>query len=40
MSHVFNKPSLWQRARPLLIGFDVPLLLAIVWLMGLGLLNT
>ncbi|CAN5194769.1 rod shape-determining protein RodA [soil metagenome] len=38
MSHVFNKPSLWQRARPLLIGFDIPLLLAIVWLMGLGLL--
>jgi len=39
MSHVFNKPSLWQRARPLLIGFDVPLLLAIVWLMGLGLIS-
>ena len=37
MSHVFNKPSLWQRARPLFIGFDIPLLLAILWLMGLGL---
>ena len=39
MSHVFNKPNLWQRARPLLIGFDIPLLLAIVWLMGLGLVS-
>ena len=39
MSHVFNKPSLWQRARPLLIDFDIPLLLAIVWLMALGLIS-
>jgi len=37
MSAVFDKPSLWQRARPLFAGFDVPLLLAIAWLMGLGL---
>ena len=39
MSHVFNKPSWWQRTRPLLIGFDIPLLLAITWLMGLGLVS-
>ena len=37
MSHVFNKPSWWQRLKPLFVGFDLPLLLAIVWLMGLGL---
>ena len=37
MSHVFNKPSYWQRIKPWFIGFDIPLLLAIIWLMGLGL---
>jgi rod shape determining protein RodA len=39
MNDVFSKPSIWQRTRPLLIGFDVPLLLAITWLIGLGLVS-
>jgi rod shape determining protein RodA len=38
MNAVFEKPSLWQRLKPLFAGFDIPLLLAIVWLMGLGLI--
>ena len=33
-----DKPSWWRRFLPLLKGFDLPLLLAILWLMGLGLL--
>ncbi len=37
MSHVFSKPSLWQRIKPWFAGFDLPLSLAILWLMGLGL---
>ena len=37
MSHVFNKPNYWQRIKPWFIGFDLPLLLAIFWLMALGL---
>lgn len=35
---VMNKPSLWQRIKPWFQGFDLPLLFAIFWLMGLGLL--
>jgi rod shape determining protein RodA len=38
MSAVFDKPSWWRRLLPLLQGFDLPLSLAILWLMGLGLL--
>ena len=38
MSAVFNKPSWWRRALPLLQGFDLQLSLAILWLMGLGLM--
>ncbi len=38
MSAVFNKPSLLQRVKPLFQGFDIPLLLAMFWLMGLGLM--
>jgi rod shape determining protein RodA len=38
MSGVFEKPNWWQRLRPMFTGFDVPLMLAIAWLMGLGLL--
>ena len=38
MSAVFDKPSWWQRLKPLFAGFDVPLLLAMAWMMGLGLL--
>ena len=37
MSHVFNKPTWWQRIKPWFAGFDLPLSLAIAWLMGLGL---
>jgi rod shape determining protein RodA len=39
MSHVFNKPTLWQRARPVFIGFDGPLSVAIVLLAVGGLLT-
>lgn len=38
MSAVLSKPSLWQRFKPLLEGFDIPLLLAMLWLAGLGLM--
>ena len=38
MNAVLSKPSLWQRMRPWFQGFDLPLLLAIAWLMGLGLI--
>jgi rod shape determining protein RodA len=39
MSAVFDRPSLWQRARPAFTGFDVPLLLAVVLLAAAGLLT-
>ena len=39
MNARFGGPSLWQRLRPWLQGFDLPLLLAIFWLMGLGLIG-
>ena len=35
--NAFDGPSWWQRVRPWFTGFDLPLLLAIAWLMGLGL---
>lgn len=38
MSAVFSKPSLFSRLKPWLRGFDVPLLLIMAWLAGLGLL--
>jgi rod shape determining protein RodA len=38
MSAVFSKPSLFSRIKPWLRGFDVPLLLIMAWLAGLGLL--
>jgi len=38
MSAVLSKPTWWQRFKPWFQGFDLPLLLAIAWLMGLGLL--
>ncbi|MGS0755778.1 rod shape-determining protein RodA [Roseateles sp. GG27B] len=38
MSGDFEKPNWWQRLRPMFTGFDLPLMLAIAWLMGLGLL--
>jgi rod shape determining protein RodA len=38
MSTVFDKPSFWQRVWPLLRGFDLLLLLAVLLLAGAGLL--
>jgi rod shape determining protein RodA len=38
MSAVFDKPSLFSRIKPWLQGFDVPLLLIMAWLAGLGLM--
>jgi rod shape determining protein RodA len=38
MSAVFSKPSWLQRLKPWFAGFDVPLLLALFWIMGLGLM--
>jgi len=38
-SAVFEQPSLWQRIRPRVLGFDGPLALAIVILAGFGLVT-
>ncbi len=38
MAVVFDKPSLWQRIVPLLRGFDLPLLAAVLVLTGVGLM--
>ncbi len=37
MSAVFDRPSLWQRARPTWSGFDVPLAVAVLLLALAGL---
>ena len=37
MSVIFEKPSLWQRVKPIFTGFDGPLLLALLLLAGAGL---
>jgi len=39
MSAIFEKPSLWQRVRPVLTGFDGPLLFAMVLLATAGLIT-
>jgi rod shape determining protein RodA len=39
MSAVFDGPGLWQRARPVLTGFDIPLVLAIALLSAAGLVT-
>jgi rod shape determining protein RodA len=39
MSAVFDRPSLWQRARPVFTGFDIALLLAVVLLAVAGLVT-
>ena len=37
MSAIFEKPSLWQRIKPIFTGFDGPLLMALLLLAGAGL---
>jgi rod shape determining protein RodA len=37
MSAIFEKPSLWQRIKPVFTGFDGPLLVALLLLAGAGL---
>ncbi len=39
MNSAFDRQPLWQRLRPAFSGFDLPLVLAILWLAGLGLLS-
>ncbi|HEX6361633.1 MAG TPA: rod shape-determining protein RodA [Albitalea sp.] len=39
MSAVFEKPSAWQRIRPVFTGFDGPLLVAMLWLAAMGLVT-
>ena len=39
MSAVFDKPSVWQRLLPIVLGFDVPLLIAILLLGAAGLVT-
>jgi rod shape determining protein RodA len=39
VSTIFEKPSLWQRLKPVFTEFDLGLSLAILWLAGLGLLT-
>jgi rod shape determining protein RodA len=39
MSAVFDKPSLWQRLRPIVTGYDGPLLVAMLLLGAAGLLT-
>jgi len=39
MSVVFEKPSWWQRLKPVFTGFDVPLVIAVLLLAGMGLVT-
>ena len=39
MISVFDRPSLWQRLRPVFAGFDTPLLLAVLALSALGMVT-
>jgi rod shape determining protein RodA len=39
MNSAFDRQPWWQRLRPAFSGFDLPLVLAILWLAGLGLLS-
>ena len=39
MSAVFARPSVWRRLRPVLLGFDLPLLLMVLALAGLGMVT-
>ncbi|MBC7700304.1 rod shape-determining protein RodA [Aquabacterium sp.] len=37
MNGSFDQPSLWQRVKPIFLGFDLPLLIAVLFLCGVGL---
>ena len=39
MSAVFARPSIWRRLQPVLLGFDLPLLLMVLALAGLGMVT-
>lgn len=39
MTVIIERAPLWQRLKPWLSGFDVPLLLAVLWLCGWGLVS-
>ncbi|MBS0445261.1 MAG: rod shape-determining protein RodA [Proteobacteria bacterium] len=39
MSAVFDQPSPWQRIKPIFTGFDIPLILAMLVLAGVGLVT-
>ncbi len=39
MSNVFERPSVWQRLRPVFSGFDMPLMLGLLVLAGLGMMT-
>jgi rod shape determining protein RodA len=39
MSAVFDKPTLWQRVRPVFTGFDPALIIAMLWLGVFGLVT-
>ncbi|TAK88695.1 MAG: rod shape-determining protein RodA, partial [Aquabacterium sp.] len=39
MSVAFDKPSWWQRIKPVFQGFDLPLICIVVFMCGLGLVN-
>jgi rod shape determining protein RodA len=39
MSTIFDKPSIWQRVRPVVTGFDGPLIVAMLWLAAFGLVT-
>jgi len=39
VSIVFEKPSFWQRLKPVFTGFDIPLALVVVMLGGMGLVT-
>ena len=39
MNAVFDRPSPWQRIKPVFSGFDIPLLLAVLLLAGAGLVT-
>jgi len=39
VSAVFDKPSIWQRVRPVVTGFDTALIIAMLWLGAFGLVT-